>query len=143
MSVASYSYYLVLILLAVPFLVNGHVMANESATEPSKATISGRIVKIDLKDKYFELMRKRAGSVVRVYVDDPSRLRGLRRGLHLKVVAEKSDLVNGAYMAREIMTRGSTCRCDPTGVRARIKRAMGRGGWSCGSRWSRPATGRK
>ncbi len=142
MNVTSY-YYLVLILLTVPFLVNGHVMANESATEPSKATISGRIVKIDLKDKYFELMRKRAGSVVRVYVDDPSRLRGLRRGLHLKVVAEKSDLVNGAYMAREIMTRGSTCRCDPTGVRARIKRAMGRGGWSCGGRWSRPATGRK
>ena len=97
--------------------------------------LKGTISKINLKERYFDINDGSEHPMVRIYVDDPARLRGLREGLLVKVRVQTSKVVEGSYVAREIMIKGMRCRCDPTGVRARMKRAMKRGGWSCGG-WS-------
>jgi len=112
------------------------VGAQESLKNTATAMLKGAVLDINLEERYFDI--KGGGdhsSAIRIYVDDPARLRGLRKGLPVRVWAQESKVIEGAYVAREIMIPGITCRCDPTGVRARMKRAMRRGGWSCGG-WS-------
>ncbi len=129
------------------FIEKGLCMDDKISSTPA-STVShlyGHVKKINVKERYFEIetqggkTRKASKKTLRVYVDDPSRLRALRSGLRVKVLAEKSRVAEGAFMAREIMMPGARCRCDPTGVRFRMRRAMGMGGWSCGG-WNR-ATG--
>ena len=110
--------------------------AQDSSMQPFK--LKGSVLDVNFKEKYFEIKGlMNQSSVIRIYVDDPVRLRGLRKGLSVRVWAHGSEVVPGAYVAQKIMMSGATCRCDPTGVRARMKRLMGNAGWGCGARSGR------
>ncbi|WP_141674285.1 hypothetical protein [Dissulfuribacter thermophilus] len=107
--------------------------AQDFAKSGIETLLKGKVVSLNFSDKYMEIKSELNGDIYKVFVDDPARLRRIRVGTPIRVVAEKSFVSAGTFMAREIMIAGARCRCDPTGVRSRLQRAMrGRsfgGGW--------------
>ncbi len=102
-----------------------------SAQEEPGVLLRGRIVSILPEQRSFVIRSHRGTQEHTIFVDDPNKLKNLKIGMRVQITAEKSELKESAYMAREISAAGMRCMCDPTGVRTRMRRAWKRGG-NCG-----------
>ncbi len=103
---------------------------SSNATGEKIVTFTGKIVSISKEKREIGLMERSSRRVVTILVDDPKRLSGLKEGMPVRIEAVVSAMDGDSYSAKRIVAPGWGCRCDPTGVRGRMRRGWKR--WGCG-----------
>jgi len=122
----------VLVIFSILFLYFfiSHLSLCFSGQKNQGVLLEGWVLSVNIGGRYINMRNKITGETCKIYINDPIRLREIKINSSIKVFAEK-DLKKSAYIARKIWVSKARYLHDPTGVRARMRRAMKGSGINC------------